>query len=124
MRALNFACSREYFHPTVEKRKVKGHFGNEITTIALSVRGRSANSLLFTVLRNLSSSDRQKLREGLGSRIDEEQRLHLRLDKQECFRGFLRLKEQDPIKAQFSLQRVSVSRDQVQEFLESQERQG
>ena len=57
--------------------------------------------------RILPSGDRETLLNDLDTRVDEEGRLHLRLDKEECFRGALRLKDQDPIKILVSFRKSS-----------------
>ncbi len=124
MQAFNTVCPRDHFQPTVEKRKVKGHFGNEITTITLGLEGRSAGSFFSIVWKGLSAIDRQDIRDELQSRFDEERRLHVRLDKQECLRGNFRLKDEDPIKLQFSFNGASGSLDEVRDFLKFCEKQG
>ena len=57
--------------------------------------------------RILPSGDRETLLNDLDTRLDEEGRLHLRLDKEQCFRGALRLKDQDPIKILVSFRKSS-----------------
>src|SRR6266511_1659584 len=117
--ALNKAHGQEVSQPVIEKRVLKGHFGNEIATLTVNLRGRLVELSLSNLWRNLSSLDRMRLLEELDNRFDEENRLHVRLDKQECFRGTLRLKDQDPIKAQFSFQGLSDPKREVRQLLES-----
>ncbi len=57
--------------------------------------------------RILPSGDRETLLNDLDTRLDEEGRLHLRLGKEQCFRGALRLKDQDPIKILVSFRKSS-----------------
>ena len=86
-----------------DKRRVKGHYGNEITTITLGVRGRSARSLFGHILKKLPTADRATLAREFESRLDDAGRLHMRLDKQACLLGEIRLGEQDPIKLELVL---------------------
>jgi RNA-binding protein len=117
--ALNQVCSQEVFQPRIEKKVLKGHFGNEIITVTLSLSSRSAESLLTNLWSNLPSKDRDTVLGELNSRLDEEDRLHLRLDKQQCFRGTLRLNDQDAIKVHVCFRKMSDSMEQVRRFLES-----
>ena len=48
--------------------------------------------------KTLPSRDRETLLNDLNNRLDDEGRLHLRLDKEQCFLGALRLKDPDPVK--------------------------
>jgi RNA-binding protein len=100
--ALNQIYGPEVAPESIENRNVKGHFGNKIVIISASLRGSSAELLLSNLWRRLSSIDQVSLLDDLGSRVDEDGRWHIRLDKQECFRGQLRLKDQDPIKLEVS----------------------
>jgi RNA-binding protein len=117
--ALRQLCGQELFQPRIEKKALKGHFGNEITTVTFSLQGLSAESLLTNLWSNLPSEDRDTMLDELDSRVDEEDRLHVRLDKQECFRGTLRLNDQDAIKVQVCFRKISDSTEQVRRFLES-----
>jgi RNA binding exosome subunit len=117
--ALNRICSKDLFQPTIEKKVLKGHFGNEITTLTLSMRGRSAESFFVRLWSTLPRIDRETVADELGNRFDKDDRLHLRLDKQECFRGIVRIKDQDAIKVQISIRDVLDPTKDIRIFLES-----
>jgi RNA binding exosome subunit len=119
IQALKQAFSQELSEQSVEKRALKGHFGNQITTLAVNLRGRLAESLLSNLWGKLSPLEHEQLLEELNNRVDEEGRFYFRLDKQECFRGGLRLRDQDPIKVQFSFRGVSDRIIEVRQLLES-----
>ncbi len=119
IQALKQVFSQELSGQAVEKRVLKGHFGNEITTLTMNLRGRLAESLLSNLWGRLSSLEHERLLGELNNRVDEEGRLYVRLDKQECFRGGLRLRDQDPIKVQFSFRGVSDPIVEVRRLLES-----
>jgi RNA-binding protein len=86
----------------METRRSYGHYGNEIRMIDLSIRGGPANSLIEHVWKSLSSFDRASVLRELDSHVDNGGVLHLRFDKEEAFRGIVKLKDQDPIKIQLS----------------------
>lgn len=109
-----------------ETRRFHGHYGNEIRMVDLSIRGATAHSLLEYVWRSLPSFDRASILNDLDKHLDPNNGLHLRLDKEEVFRGVIRLKEQDPIKIQLSF-RTRVKSDfepngEIKRLLESLER--
>ena len=117
-RALNQICGLDLSRSMIEQRTVKGHFGNPIKPLALHLRYAQAEEVLVNLWRKLSVQERDVLVEALKDRLDDEGKLHLRLDKQESFRGKVRLNERDPIKAQFSFQSGS-SYTEVRKLLES-----
>ncbi len=102
-----------------DKRTVKGHFGNPITTWRSTARGKQAGGLFENLFQILPANDQTKILEELGSRIDEEGRLHLRLSKQDSFRGILRLEDEDPVKFTVSFKGPKASRPSVASFLRS-----
>jgi RNA binding exosome subunit len=108
-----------------ETRRFYGHYGNEIHMIDLSIRGGLANSLLAHVWKSLASFDRASVLSELDSHVDTSGALHLRFDKEEAFRGIVKLKDQDPIKFQLSF-RARIKSDlgpnqEIKQFLESLE---
>jgi RNA binding exosome subunit len=117
--ALNRVCSQELFQPRVANKVLKGHFGNEITTITMHLRNGLAESFVASLWNKLPVEDRKTMIDELRTRLDEEDKLHLRLDKQGCFHGTCRLKGQDAIKVQVAFRGMSDSTKQVREFLES-----
>ncbi len=83
--------------------RAKGHHGNEIVTLVLTIRNaRSVEGLLQNVWRSFSQLDRTEIYLSLASRIDSSGTLFLRIDKQGSFRGRIRLENSDPIKIEIS----------------------
>ena len=117
--ALDQVCSEKEFHPLVEKHSVKGHFGNAITRLNLVLQRRSADSFFRSFWSRISLIDRQTVLDEVESRLDEEGRLHMRIDKQESFREILQLRDKDPIKVEFSFRGESGSAETVRHFLQS-----
>jgi len=88
-----------------ETRRFNGHYGNEIRIVDLSIRGATARSFLKYLWKGLASFDRALILDTLDKHLDPSGGLHLRLDKEEAFRGILRMKEQDPIKIHLSFRK-------------------
>lgn len=108
-----------------ETGRFHGHHGNEIRIVDVSIRGAPVRSFLDHLWRNLPSLDRASVLSGLDKHLDSSGWVHLRLDKEEVFRGVLRLKDQDPIKIQLSFQTRIKSdlgrKDAIRHLLESLE---
>jgi RNA binding exosome subunit len=103
IRAVYEICPEERFRPRVQKSVMKGHFGNPITAFHLTIRDGLAESFLTNILARLPVDDYKVLSREMEAYVDEESRLHLRIDKQDCFRGLIRLVEADPIKIQVTI---------------------
>jgi RNA binding exosome subunit len=87
-------------------RRVKGHHGNEISTIEFVARNaKQVERFLRNLWSGLSQLDRTEVFSSLASRIDSAGTLFLRIDKQEAFRGKIRLQDSDPIKIAISFRR-------------------
>ena len=93
--------------------------------IDLSIRGGPANSLFEHVWKSLTSFDRASVLRELDAHVDTGGALHLRFDKEEAFRGIVKLKDQDPIKIQLSFRAGTKSdpgpNQGIKQFLESLE---
>lgn len=93
--------------------------------VNLSIRGEPARSFLVHLWKSLPSFDRASFLDALDKHLDQSGGLHLRLDKQEVFRGIMRMKDQDPIKIHLSFQKRMKSdleaNDEIKQLLESLE---
>lgn len=71
------------------------------------------------------SFDRASILDALDKHLDPNGVLHLRLDKEEAFRGVFRIKDQDPIKIQLSFRKEIKSdldpSQRIKQLLESLE---
>jgi RNA binding exosome subunit len=96
--------------------------------IDLSIRGAPARSLLVHLWPSLPSFDRASILDALDKYLDSSGGLHLRLDKEEVFRGILTLKYQDPIKIHLMFRKGIKSdfepTDEIKRLLESLEKSG
>src|SRR6267143_3550283 len=83
--------------------RAKGHHGNEIVTLVLTIRNaKSVESLLQNIWSGFSQLDRTEIYSSLASRIDSSGTLFLRVDKQDSLKGRIRLENSDPIKIEIS----------------------
>ena len=105
LRALSRVFPEGSLPSKAETRRFNGHYGNEIRIVGLSIRGAYARSLLKYLWKSLASFDRVLILDTLEKHLDPSGGLHLRLDKEELFRGILRVKDQDPIKIHLSFRK-------------------
>ncbi len=85
--------------------RAKGHHGNEIVTLAFTIRNaKMAESFLQNIWNSLPQIDRTEVYSSIASRTDSSGTLFLRIDKQEAVRGRMRLQNIDPIKIEISFQ--------------------
>jgi RNA binding exosome subunit len=93
--------------------------------VDLSIRGAPARMFLEHLWKSLPSFDRTSIMDALDKHLDSSGGLHLRLDKEDVFRGILRMKEQDPIKIHLSFRRRTKSdlesNGEIKRLLESLE---
>ena len=103
-------------------KRVKGHHGNEITTVLSTVKNsKSAEKFLQSVWNGMSQLDKTEVYSSLHQRIDQAGTLFLRVDKQEALKGKIRLLDKDPIKIAFSFRTMPKSRafvDRIRKKLE------
>ncbi len=70
----------------LERKTVRGHFGNPVVVITGEiVRRKEAEKTFIKILKSLEKDDKEKLKKDLQNRVDEENNLHLRFDKQMAF---------------------------------------
>ncbi len=125
LRALSRVFPEGSLPSKADTRRLHGHYGNEIRMVDISIRGAPARSFLEHLWKNLPSFDRASVLHSLGKHLDSNGGLHLRLDKEEVFRGIISMKDQDPIKIHLSFRtRIKSSlepREEISQLLESLE---
>jgi len=81
--------------------KAKGHYGNEIVTLRTTITSPREAAMFFTELwRRLGESEREQILSRLGDHIDQSGTLFLRIDKEECFQGRIRIGIMDTIRVE------------------------
>jgi RNA binding exosome subunit len=94
---------RELYSGAVSKEfpgtKAKGHYGNEIVTLRTTIAsGHEADKFFIELWGRLGESEREQILSRLGDHIDQSGTLFLRIDKEECFRGRIRIGTMDTIR--------------------------
>jgi RNA binding exosome subunit len=72
---------------------VKGHFGNEIKMLEASLKKKDSQTFFQILREQLPKEELIRLRREIPDRVDEENRFHMRLDKQSAYKGLVRLTE-------------------------------
>jgi len=125
LQALSRLFPDESLPSKAETRRFHGHYGNEIRMVDLSIRGAPARSFLEHLWESLPSVDRAVVIHSLNKHLDSSGGLHLRLDKEEVFRGVIRMKDQDSIKIHLSFRTRIKSNlepsEEINQLLESLE---
>ena len=97
-KAVDYLFSPDYIEDvTFKKTVLKGHYGNLIGLFEAQIKDpRVVKSVVETLSSNLSQSDKEKIISE-SSLFIERSSLYLRFDKQDAFRGELKLHKADPI---------------------------
>lgn len=99
--------------------KAKGHYGNEIVTLRTTITSRLEADMVFTELwRRLGEPERESILLRLGDYIDQSGTLFLRIDKEECFQGRVRIGIMDTIRVEVHFSFNSSSLDEVLSSIE------
>ena len=99
----------------IEERRVKGHHGNEICLLTMTITPRKTQAFTEFLWGKLSSFDQQSTLDSIERHLDERNVLHLRLSKQESFLGHLRMAEEDVIKVELGFQTSNTPRQKASE---------
>ncbi len=96
---------RELYSGTVSKEfpvaKAKGHYGNEIVALRTTITSRREADMFFIRLwGRLGESEREQILSRLGDHIDRSGTLFLRIDREECFQGRIRIGTMDIIRVE------------------------
>jgi RNA binding exosome subunit len=78
---------------SISSTTVVGHFGNEIKILEAGLKKKDVQSFFRILREQLSREDLVRLRREIPERVDEDNRFHLRLDKQAAYKGMVRLTE-------------------------------
>jgi RNA binding exosome subunit len=109
--------------PPYDEVKLTGVFGDSLTMLKwVLANRRPASDVVDKAIKSLSSLDQLELLESLGSRIDENKNLYIRLDKQKAFSDVMKIKQNDPIRLKARLlvphkaDPVKIMYDHIQEL--------
>jgi RNA binding exosome subunit len=79
----------------------RGHWGNQIILLNLSLGQTLAGKILKTIYTSLGNNKKTAFLSSLEQSIDEKYNLHVRIDKQSICREEISLSDQDSIKIKF-----------------------
>jgi RNA binding exosome subunit len=79
----------------------RGHWGNQIILLNLSLGQILAGKILKTIYTSLGNNKKTAFLSSLEQSIDEKNNLHVRIDKQSICREEISLSDQDSIKIKF-----------------------
>ena len=83
--------------------RAKGHHGNQITTLVLTVKNpKAAENCVRDTWNRLSTLDQETVTSSLATRVNPSGILYLRIDKQSAFKEKIRLQDSDPIRLSIS----------------------
>lgn len=86
---------------------LKGHYGNPIRLITLTVSNPGqAYELFMGVVSRLDETCKEHLVRTLRGRMDDKGNLYLRFDKQWALKGELKLREEDPIRVKVKFRKT------------------
>jgi RNA binding exosome subunit len=84
-----------------EETNTRGHWGNQIILLNLSLERVHARPIIKTIYTSLDKTNKNYLLSSLEQSIDEKDNLYVRVDKQSICRGEVSLSDQDSIKIKF-----------------------
>jgi RNA binding exosome subunit len=85
------ALSLFIFGNEIETISTEGHFGNTITILSSTIKGRDCNAFIELLTSRLSRYDLERLKAETCERIDDDCNYHLRFDKQAAYSGVVKL---------------------------------
>jgi RNA binding exosome subunit len=110
------------FQSKTDERRLKGHHGNEIHVMTITVPPSKTRGFAEYLWERLSSLDKQSTLDSIERHLDEKNVLHLRLSKQDSFLGHLALADEDVIKIELVFRASNnpdkKASDEVKELLE------
>jgi RNA binding exosome subunit len=81
----------------IQISEAKGHFGNPMEYLEVEIKKSSEIKAFWKNLMNILKNEIETLLETLDDRIDGQNVLHIRIDKQRAFLGDFKLSNVDPI---------------------------
>lgn len=96
--------------------EAKGHFGNPIEYLEVELKKSSEIKTFWENLLRLLGDEIKNLLETLEERIDAQNVLHIRIDKQKAFLGDFKLSNVDPIAIKVKLVVYPARKEKALEF--------
>jgi RNA-binding protein len=104
------------------RKYVEGHHGNPIVTFEAKLTKHSeVEQFTNHFTKQLPKKEKLLIMRHLDVHSDDEGNLYMRLDKQQAFRGDVKLGDEDPIRVRLKFSRLSGNAKELMEkFLESE----
>lgn len=100
----------------IQVSSARGHFGNPMEYLEVDLKKSAEIKAFWNNLLKLLGDELRTLLETLEERIDAQNVLHIRIDKQEAFLGNFKLSNVDPIAIKVKLVVFPAKRDKAIEF--------
>jgi len=100
----------------IQVSEAKGHFGNPIEYLEVELKKSSEIKTFWENLLRLLGDEIKNLLETLEERIDAQNVLHIRIDKQKAFLGDFKLSNVDPIAIKVKLVVYPARKEKALEF--------
>uniref|UniRef100_A0A7J2TGN0 Exosome subunit n=1 Tax=Archaeoglobus fulgidus TaxID=2234 RepID=A0A7J2TGN0_ARCFL len=100
----------------IQVSEAKGHFGNPIEYLEVELKKSSKIKTFWENLLRLLGDEIKNLLETLEERIDAQNVLHIRIDKQKAFLGDFKLSNVDPIAIKVKLVVYPARKEKALEF--------
>ncbi len=81
----------------IQISEARGHFGNPMEYLEVEIKKSSEIKAFWKNLMNILKNEIETLLETLDDRVDGQNVLHIRIDKQKAFLGDFKLSNVDPI---------------------------
>jgi len=121
--ALRFILPESLKEREIFTRKyMQGHHGNPIVTFeAKLTKHQEVDQFTDHFKKQLTKNEKLTIKRDLGMHSDDEGNLYIRLNKQQAFRGYVELGDEDPIRVRLKFGRLSgETREVMKRFLESE----
>lgn len=88
---IKSALSLFIFGNEIETITTQGHFGNTITILSATIRGKDCSLFIKLLTSKLPQEEIQRLKTETCERVDDDCNYHLRFDKQAAYMGIVKL---------------------------------
>lgn len=107
----------EVLEKQVNKETVLGHYHNEIIIYKVKITNKKGiQNFLCLLSERIDEKDKKQLFDLFDKRLDDSGILYLRFDKQEAFKGILKMSEgEDVIRVRIKFSSYPLSRELIQE---------
>ncbi len=108
------ALSMFLFENEIEANTTEGHFGNRITILSATMKGKDCDRFIELLISGLPEKEIKRLKAETCERVDEDCIFHIRFDKQAAYNGIVKLaSSSDIIDARIKLKSYPAQRNKA-----------